>query len=83
MVSGKRAVELMLSGWAICGRAVDCWLYGLNSLHNPFLFIFSPSYIPNQFAEPEGSGDAVRLFNFISEWIAASGDSHLFVYRLL
>lgn len=76
----------MLSGWSICGRAVDCKRYGLDSFRNSFFFFpffSSPCYIQNQFAEPGGGGDAVRLLNFISEWIAASGDSHLFVYRLL
>lgn len=40
-------------------------------------------YIQKQSAEPGDGGDAARLFNFISEWIAACGDFHLFVYRLL
>lgn len=48
-----------------------------------YFFLLSARYIQNGFAEPRGSGEAVRLFNFISEWIAASGDSRLFVYRLL
>lgn len=73
-----------LSGWSTCGRAADCRLYGLDSRRNSFFFFFfSARYIRNGFAEPRGSGEAVRLFNFISEWIAASGDSRLFVYRLL
>lgn len=80
--SGKRAVKLMLAaGLSVAEQWTDSSMDSTQFII--LFFFFHPCYIQNQFAEPGGGGDAARLFNFISEWIAASGDSHLFVYRLL